>query len=120
MAISPIFLGGVLPFRLLCNPSSSSFQDTGIAFSAQTGNSSQVYIIPAANTSDQGSSQNSTWSTFTQMASQMLSSATVGFVLLSGLAGLASLFNNRGAGVAKEGSTRSLEPSSQNTSLIPA
>ena len=97
MAISPL---GV---RLNACSSCISFStNNASATSAQTVNPSLVYMIPAANTSNQGSSQNSTLSTFTQMASQMLSSAFVGFGLLLSLAGLASLFNNRGGGVAKE------------------
>lgn len=102
MAISP--LGVRLNACSSCISFSTNNSDNASATSAQTVNPSLVYMIPAANTSNQGSSQNSTLSTFTQMASQMLSSAFVGFGLLLSLAGLASLFNNRGGGVAKEAS----------------
>ena len=103
MAISP--LGVRLNACSSCISFSTNNSDNDsatFATPAQTVNPLLVYMIPAANTSNQGSSQNSTLSTFTQMASQMLSSAFVGFGLLLSLAGLASLFNNRGGGVAKE------------------
>lgn len=102
MAISP--LGVRLNACSSCISFPTNNLDNVFATPAPTVNPSLVYVIPAANTSNQGSSQNSTLSTFTQMASQMLSSAFVGFGLLLSLAGLASLFNNRGGGVVKEAS----------------